>query len=41
MVSDNEKGMTHLMSHHLAGLIHHKMVLAQRHISLVHSPTFG
>ena len=41
MVSDNEQGMTRLMSHHLGDLIHHKMMLMQRHISLVHSPKLG
>ena len=28
MVSDNEQGMTHLMSQHLGYLIHHTMVYA-------------
>ena len=40
-VSDNEHGMTHLMSQHLGYLIHNKMVLAQRHISLAHSLKLG
>ena len=41
VVSDRQQGMAHPMSHHLGDLIHHKMVLVQRHISLVHSLKLG